>query len=662
MVKKFEKAEQLLGVSVPVGNGKMTNGDGGEVAVGASVKSARSSPKKTSSFMGRCDDCGENGHRWRDCQKQFGRGGDGVRKGFQQSQDACRTGDNGANRSGKSRSNSTEKPKVVSPAAVSQGPSSRSRALKEEGKGPWSRTRMRQQGGDRSVSHRAVFVEPRSWDDGDGEHMWVKMPRAAIEEQLAAGPESCSIGDSESEASVTRSRRVTGGTRMEALGGVDIGAVDVEPLQFHCSSNVVVPGDMVGDSMTVGTVLDSESGITCLSERLARQMEQHFRGERLVHPCVKEMSVQLANGQKVVVRNQTRTLQVAIGTPWDPVVISTVFAVIPGTDSVLILGSKTLREKLVIDVMASLKSKAQGCGRLSGDMPEDVDSRGGISLRRVAVTMKGMRAAGKVAAATKPRDEFVEDVVARGPATFMEVGDEVIARREALMAAVDAALEAGLPSDAETRLRDLLLGPLFDGFRRSLSGDPPARVEPFQVKLKVDVDLSKVKARPRVYLPAKTAWLDEQFAQLADAGMVYGNPQAICSNPAKAVPKGNGYRSVGDFKAVNQQSEPVAAPPMLFEEQASAFAGAALFMTVDLNQGYWQMPLAANSQELFTFVTQKGLYAPTRMPQGVTNATSYFQGTLERTLGDLVRRVCLVYVDDAIIWGRNVWELMDHFS
>ena len=101
---------------------------------------------------------------------------------------------------------------------------------------------------------------------------------------------------------------------------------------------------------------------------------------------------------------------------------------------------------------------------------------------------------------------------------------------------------------------------------------------------------------------------------------------------------------------------------MLLEEQASAFAGAAPFMTVDLNQGYWQMPLAANSQELFTFVTKKGLYTPTRMPQGVTNATSHFQETLERTLGDLVRRVCLVYVDDVIIWGRNVWELMDHFS
>ena len=130
---------------------------------------------------------------------------------------------------------------------------------------------------------------------------------------------------------------------------------------------------------------------------------------------------------------------------------------------------------------------------------------------------------------------------------------------------------------------------------------------------------------------------------------MYENPQAICLNPAQAVPKGSSYRSVGDFKAVNEQSEPVAAPPMILEEQALAFAGAALFMTVDQNQGYWQMTLAANSQELFTFVTHKGLYTPTRMPQGVTNATSYFQGALERTLGDLVRRVCLVYVDGVVI-------------
>ena len=112
------------------------------------------------------------------------------------------------------------------------------------------------------------------------------------------------------------------------------------------------------------------------------------------------------------------------------VVISTAFAVIPETDSVLILGSKALREKLGIDAMAPLKGKAQGGDRSSGDMPEDVGCRGGISLRRVAVTMKSVQAAGKVAAAMEPRDAFVEDVVARGPAMFMEDGNGVIARQD----------------------------------------------------------------------------------------------------------------------------------------------------------------------------------------------------------------------------------------
>ena len=142
--------------------------------------------------------------------------------------------------------------------------------------------------------------------------------------------------------------------------------------------------------------------------------------------------------------------------------------------------------------MAFLKGKSQDGDRSSGEMPEDVDSRCGILLRHVAVTMKGLQAAGRVAAAMEPWNKFVEDVVAQRPVTFRNVVDEVITRREALVVVVVTALEAGLPSDAENRLRDLLLGPLFDGFCRSLWGDPPARVEPFQVKRKTDADLSKV--------------------------------------------------------------------------------------------------------------------------------------------------------------------------
>ena len=144
---------------------------------------------------------------------------------------------------------------------------------------------MRQQGDDKSVSSRAVLMEPLASDDDHWGHI-EDAAGCAVEEQPAAGPESRNVDCSENETFVTCSRRVTDGKRINVLGDVDIGAVKVEPLQFHYSSNVVLPGDMVCDSMTVGTVLYSGSGITCLLERLAQQMEQHFRGERLVHLCV----------------------------------------------------------------------------------------------------------------------------------------------------------------------------------------------------------------------------------------------------------------------------------------------------------------------------------------------------------------------------------------
>ena len=74
--------------------------------------------------------------------------------------------------------------------------------------------------------------------------------------------------------------------------------------------------------------------------------------------------------------------------------------------------------------------------------------------------------------------------------------------------------------------------------------------------------------------------------------MVYENTQAICLNPAQAVPKGNDYHLVVDFKSCQQQSESVVAPQILLEEWTSTFPEVALFTAVDMNQGYWQMSLA----------------------------------------------------------------------
>ena len=74
-------------------------------------------------------------------------------------------------------------------------------------------------------------------------------------------------------------------------------------------------------------------------------------------------------------------------------------------------------------------------------------------------------------------------------------------------------------------------------------------------------------------------------------------------------------------------------------------------------QGYWQCPLAEDARKYFTFVTGNGLFTPTRVSQGVSNSTSYFQGMMMEVLENLVGSACLIYVDNVKVIGRSVEEL-----
>ncbi len=80
---------------------------------------------------------------------------------------------------------------------------------------------------------------------------------------------------------------------------------------------------------------------------------------------------------------------------------------------------------------------------------------------------------------------------------------------------------------------------------------------------------------------------------------------------------------------------------------------------MDLAKGYWQIPVAESSVKYCTFVTRRGTYAFTRMPFGPKNAPAVFQQTMNETLGAELYRTCLVYLDDIIVWGETLAEVLD---
>ena len=95
------------------------------------------------------------------------------------------------------------------------------------------------------------------------------------------------------------------------------------------------------------------------------------------------------------------------------------------------------------------------------------------------------------------------------------------------------------------------------------------------------------------------------------------------------------------------------------EIEGEKCAGAVAVCTMDYLQGYWQyLLLAEEAREYFMFMTGDVLSTPTRVPQGVMNATSYFQGMMMEVFRNLVGRTCLIYVDNVKIIGRSVEELI----
>ncbi len=72
------------------------------------------------------------------------------------------------------------------------------------------------------------------------------------------------------------------------------------------------------------------------------------------------------------------------------------------------------------------------------------------------------------------------------------------------------------------------------------------------------------------------------------------------------------------------------ADPMLVR-----LTGGKIFFQLTFIHGYWQTPLAKNSQECQSFHTPFGVFTPNRVLHGATNSVSYFQSIMEALFSHL---------------------------
>ena len=129
----------------------------------------------------------------------------------------------------------------------------------------------------------------------------------------------------------------------------------LEALTQHFAGRLAVPGASAAAEAKV--LMDSGSGITAISEELAEALrgQPGMTHTALTQAFVGHERVVTSMGQECDIETQSCLLHLTIETPWGPVRFTMPFIVLPGGGDVVVIGQKTLREKLDIDVMAQLK-------------------------------------------------------------------------------------------------------------------------------------------------------------------------------------------------------------------------------------------------------------------------------------------------------------------
>ena len=112
-----------------------------------------------------------------------------------------------------------------------------------------------------------------------------------------------------------------------------------------------------------------------------------------------------------------------------------------------------------------------------------------------------------------------------------------------------------------------------------------------------------------------------------------------------------------DLRKLNNQTIKDAQSLPRIEDSLDCLNGAAIFTSLYLQSGYWQVEMTEDSKPLTTFTFGPlGFYECVWMPFGLTNAPATFQCLMETCLGEMHLKWCIIYLDNIIVFSKTPEE------
>ena len=155
----------------------------------------------------------------------------------------------------------------------------------------------------------------------------------------------------------------------------------------------------------------------------------------------------------------------------------------------------------------------------------------------------------------------------------------------------------------------------------------------------------------------------EHLKEMLEIGAIRNSKSPFSSNVVIVRKKDGTIRFCIDYRKLNQRTVKDAHAIPRIDDTLHLLAGAKYFSTLDLKSGYWQVEMKEADKAKTAFqVGSLGFYECNRMPFGLCNAPATFQRLMERCMGDLNLRDCLIYLDDIIIFSSTFDEHMERLQ
>ena len=167
-----------------------------------------------------------------------------------------------------------------------------------------------------------------------------------------------------------------------------------------------------------------------------------------------------------------------------------------------------------------------------------------------------------------------------------------------------------------------------------------------------------IRQKPRRPPMGQRDEIDKQINDMLARGIIQPSSSPWAS-PIVLVDKKDGTkRFCVDYRLLNQNTVKDSFPLPRIDESIDSLDGAKYFCTLDLASGYWQVPLDDNAKLKSAFIVPGGLFQFEVMPFGLCNAPSTFERLMEQVLSGLQWKILVVYLDDVIVYGPTVNEVL----